>query len=237
MWGSSIDYVFSGGPRDTNLFDGDTLTIIGPAGESVWSSGLEAWWIHYDWEDEDCIGHFDGIQTDKIYLNGCELHGVWGIGQPSSTVMVTVATVPPGLEITVAGATYSSPHTSPSLSGTEKEIGAISPQIMGDDTYIFVEWSDGGDTIHVVTLPDSSVTYTAIFTDVITGDELEPVPLVNALHQNYPNPFNPNTTISFSLRAKGPVSIAVYDVAGRLVRVLIDGICLLYTSDAADDLA
>ena len=108
--------------------------------------------------------------------------------------------------------------------GTDIEIGTITPQRDKGTYYYFLMWSDGGDTTHVVTIPDTNVTYTAIFTDDITGDEVEPVPLVNSLHQNHPNPFNPNTTISFNLRERGHASLAVYDVAGRLVRVLIDGV-------------
>jgi len=42
------------------------------------------------------------------------------------------------------------------------------------------------------------------------------------LAQNYPNPFNPITTIEYSMRERGRVRVAVYDVAGRLVRVLVD---------------
>jgi hypothetical protein len=38
-----------------------------------------------------------------------------------------------------------------------------------------------------------------------------------------PNPFNPRTTIRFDLPAAGSVRLAVYDVAGRLVRVLVEG--------------
>jgi hypothetical protein len=38
----------------------------------------------------------------------------------------------------------------------------------------------------------------------------------------YPNPFNPSTTIGFDLSSPGRVRLAVYDVAGRQVRVLID---------------
>jgi C1A family cysteine protease len=38
-----------------------------------------------------------------------------------------------------------------------------------------------------------------------------------------PNPFNPLTTIRFDLPAAGKVRLAVYDVAGRLVRVLVEG--------------
>ncbi|GEM_PF-5243928 len=42
------------------------------------------------------------------------------------------------------------------------------------------------------------------------------------LHQNFPNPFNPGTEVSFVLPEGAAVNIAVYDVAGRLVKVLID---------------
>ena len=42
------------------------------------------------------------------------------------------------------------------------------------------------------------------------------------LGQNYPNPFNPNTTIAFALDRTQDVTLAVYDVLGRQVRVLVD---------------
>ncbi len=44
------------------------------------------------------------------------------------------------------------------------------------------------------------------------------------LAQNYPNPFNPRTRIDFRLDEAGPVDLAVYDVAGRLVAVLTRGV-------------
>ena len=44
----------------------------------------------------------------------------------------------------------------------------------------------------------------------------------NALSQAYPNPFNPMTKIAYSVREAGPVAIDVYNVAGRVVRTLLD---------------
>lgn len=38
-----------------------------------------------------------------------------------------------------------------------------------------------------------------------------------------PNPFNPSTMIMYELATPGHVTIAVYDVGGRLVRTLVDG--------------
>lgn len=61
-----------------------------------------------------------------------------------------------------------------------------------------------------------------LFTSATTVDE--PVPSVprSALHPNEPNPFNPVTRIRFELDRPGRVRVEVYDLAGRLVRTLID---------------
>jgi hypothetical protein len=48
------------------------------------------------------------------------------------------------------------------------------------------------------------------------------IPARTALHQNKPNPFNPMTKISFDLARDSHVSLKIYDVAGRLVRGLVN---------------
>ncbi len=40
------------------------------------------------------------------------------------------------------------------------------------------------------------------------------------LLQNYPNPFNPSTTIQYQLPVRGDIKIKIFDINGRLIRVL-----------------
>jgi len=42
------------------------------------------------------------------------------------------------------------------------------------------------------------------------------------LHQNFPNPFNPTSIINFDIPALSPVRLAVYDVHGKLVRLVVN---------------
>lgn len=48
------------------------------------------------------------------------------------------------------------------------------------------------------------------------------LPLLDVLYQSYPNPMNPAATISYSVTETGRVTLRVYDVAGRVLRVLVD---------------
>ena len=42
----------------------------------------------------------------------------------------------------------------------------------------------------------------------------------------YPNPFNPNTTISFSVREHANISLAIYDVNGKIVKTLYNNVSM-----------
>jgi hypothetical protein len=62
--------------------------------------------------------------------------------------------------------------------------------------------------------------------------------LDNALYQNVPNSFNPRTTITFSIAQDGRTRLAVYNLAGRLVDVIVDDVLRAdthqYTWDGKD---
>ncbi len=56
--------------------------------------------------------------------------------------------------------------------------------------------------------------------------DIEPAAVIKdfQLKQNYPNPFNPTTTIEFYLAKQGHYRLDVYDVLGRKVKTLINGL-------------
>ncbi|HAY34692.1 MAG TPA: hypothetical protein DCY06_11220 [Bacteroidetes bacterium] len=50
------------------------------------------------------------------------------------------------------------------------------------------------------------------------------IPAEFKLSQNYPNPFNPSTTISYEIPVDGAVSLKIFDMSGKEVMTLVDGV-------------
>ena len=78
-----------------------------------------------------------------------------------------------------------------------------------DSSWQFSGWNI--DDVEILGLPD----YVSA-----AGD----TPLYRLGVGNYPNPFNPLTKISYVLEREGHASVRVYDVQGRLVKDLVDGV-------------
>lgn len=65
--------------------------------------------------------------------------------------------------------------------------------------------------------------YSGILTiDTVTAvnDGTSAPPQATILAAIHPNPFNPRAMITFELAETGPIELAIYDLAGRLVRVM-----------------
>ncbi len=67
------------------------------------------------------------------------------------------------------------------------------------------------------------VTVTDEAASVLTASSTSGTPEAVALHAAYPNPFTSATTLGFEVPAAGTVQLAVYDVLGREVAVLVNG--------------
>ncbi len=63
---------------------------------------------------------------------------------------------------------------------------------------------------------------TILIDECAIGIENNQVPVKYELKQNYPNPFNPTTTIEYSLLKSSNVRLTVFDVNGKIIKVLVN---------------
>ncbi len=90
-------------------------------------------------------------------------------------------------------------------------------------------WSDSLDMSYEVAndafvgtdgLPVGDTNWASIVTTGINDDAKAPATM--ALNQNYPNPFNPTTSINYTLKKSGMVTLKVFDTLGREVSTLVN---------------
>jgi glucose/arabinose dehydrogenase len=79
------------------------------------------------------------------------------------TSVLTLATQPPGLQVTLDGQPVTTPASVVGVEGVIRALGAVSPQTSGGTTYTFVSWSDGGASTHEISTPIADTTFTATY--------------------------------------------------------------------------
>ncbi len=85
------------------------------------------------------------------------------------TVDVTLASSPPGLALTINGTTDVAPFTTSVIVGSNNSISASSPQTVGQTSYQFNSWSDGGSQNRNIVAGSQNETFTAEYV-VIPSD-------------------------------------------------------------------
>ncbi|MBN1211309.1 MAG: SBBP repeat-containing protein [candidate division Zixibacteria bacterium] len=101
---------------------------------------------------------------------------------------------------------------------------------------------DNDGNIYVTGLSDgvgsdcdfATIKYSPVLTDV---DELisDILPEEYTLNQNYPNPFNPATNIEYTVASRSYINLAVYNILGQEIKILVDGIRSIGTYRAVWD--
>jgi hypothetical protein len=107
-------------------------------------------------------------------------------------------------------------------------VDAQSTEIVGVNIAPFADGSSDAD-FHVTSIGDGGLSYEETVT-LYAGTAATNVYEVLAassgvsLAQNFPNPVRGDTRIAYALAAGGAVKLRVFDVSGRLVRTLFDGV-------------
>lgn len=110
--------------------------------------------------------------------------------------------------------------------GKDSQMDAISITLLGENLELLYSnnW-DGTKTLpQRLDMNTGSGTIKVLGPALLSAVEGEKIiPKEYALFQNYPNPFNPSTTIQYDLPEASRVKIAIYDILGKEISLIVDG--------------
>ena len=192
---------------------GQAITFGGGATDStdgILPARALTWWVDFHHHDHlhPFIAPLSGVsggsfvvpQTGEVSADvwyRIHLRAVDGGGQGAEVTrdvlpqksVVTLATQPTGLRLTLDGSPVSAPYAFTGVGGMLRSVGAAG-QTSGGVGYDFAGWSDGGAATHTVTTPAANTTYTARFVPRLAARDaaafaLQTVPAVMAPGQSY----------------------------------------------------
>ncbi|TGE27561.1 PQQ-dependent sugar dehydrogenase [Hymenobacter metallicola] len=192
-------------PADgTTYVAGTTITFSGDATDAeqgALPASAFSWKVdfHHDTHVHDGTAFNQGLKTGSFAIpnTGETAANVWyrlyltvtDAGGLTSTVyrdiyprtsVLSFATNPAGLRLTLDGQPLNTPAAVTSVEGVLRTLGVVSPQTVNGVTYEFTGWSQGGTATQTLTTPTADATYTASFRVVPTGQAVASFTLLNA---------------------------------------------------------
>ncbi len=101
----------------------------------------------------------------EIELTATDSHGLRGTASrrlDPKTVQLTLASNPPGMQLTLGGETATAPFVREVIQGSTNGVGTETPQTLGGVPYAFSSWSNAGARNHT-TIINADTTLTATF--------------------------------------------------------------------------
>jgi len=225
------------GAVDALRVRGDYLYGVG-MGETAGEAGLHV----FDITDPDTaviVGSWSDTMSNRLYavevvgdlayLAGQEVFYVLDISDPSDPAMLGRARVPGRHQGVSAGDGYayvggysggylvidvtdvSDPRPIGQFCGPGIYAGTRSAFVYGEYVYV----ADENEGVHVFGRACGDMTGVPESEELLKASRLACAP----------NPFGDQSVLSFTMPAGGSARLSVYDVAGRLVRTLVDGAC------------
>jgi glucose/arabinose dehydrogenase/PKD repeat protein len=179
----------------TLFVGGETLGLAGSATDAeegpLPASGLR-WEVrfHHDTHWHPYLPELDGSPQSfltatsgetaanvwyRVYLRATDGTGLVGetyVDVLPRTAVLTLATEPAGLVVTLDGQPVTTPVAVTGVVGVVRTLGAESPQ----GGYVFQGWSDGGVQVHTISTPATDTTYTAVYAPVPPTTTTTPPP-------------------------------------------------------------
>ncbi len=169
------------------------------------------------------VAAFISSLSSQPSFNGATPGCGTGGGCHTAQTGIVSAALPGGLqvEVTVGGTTASVAGELVDSSGTVVAVNNST----GNNPFILTAPSAGRYTVNAGYKNPSREWGTTQIDVVLTGvqDGRDGIPDGYRLDQNYPNPFNPSTTIGYTLPEQTRVTLKIFDISGREVATLVDG--------------
>jgi hypothetical protein len=210
---------------DAGLYlSGDNLGEEWFASSGAGAGNLRAAYMDFDLTSGDHVDAGDAVSPSLegaavpfVHLGGPDELIAWGgcPGINAFDILLPQGSAAAGVVNPANNNAYALTQETPILGG-----GMVRVVLSGFSYHVIADETPGFPTARIEHLRDILVWFGHTIDEPTSIDGS--AALTYYLDDNYPNPFNPSTTIQYGLEQRSRVLIQIFNVAGQLVRTLVD---------------